>query len=236
MLAFGMYFDLGYMVLMLVLGGIAGLAQLWIKSSYTKYSQVPNRQRITGAEAAQMLLRNAGIDDVRVEVHQGFLSDHYSPKEKVVRLSPQNFSGSSIAAVGIAAHEVGHAMQHARHYAPLVVRNLAVPVAGLGSGLALPIIMIGMFLQSMNLAIVGILLFSAVAVFQIINLPVEFNASRRALQILPEAGILAQDEIPGARNMLFAAAMTYVAATIAAVVQVLYFAWRIGLLGGNSRD
>jgi Zn-dependent membrane protease YugP len=219
------------------------LCQLWVKAAYAKYSQIGNREGITGAEAAQVILRSAGIDDVQVEQVSGWLSDHYSPKEKVLRLSPQNYSGSSIAAVGIAAHEAGHAIQHARRYAPLVIRNVAVPLASLGSSIGYFVCAIG-FVMAMSsgrdplnaITITGLLLLAAVVFFQLVNLPVEFDASRRALQVLPETGILTAEETQGARAVLSAAAMTYVAATVAAIGQLLYWAWRLGLLGGRSND
>lgn len=225
-----------YLILMVAIMAITGLAQLLVKSTYSKYSKVPNRQGITGAEAAQVILRQAGIDDVRVERHQGFLSDHYSPKEKVVRLSPHNYSERSIAAVCIAAHEVGHAVQHAKRYAPLVMRNLAVPVASIGSNLGWILIIAGLFTKILGLGIAGLVLFGSVVLFQMVTLPVEFNASRRALELLPETGILAADELPGARNVLAAAALTYVAAAVAALAQLLYWAWRLGLFGGSRND
>lgn len=215
--------------------------QLWVKWAYAKYSKVGNREGVTGAEAAQVILRSAGIDDVRVEQVAGFLSDHYSPKEKVLRLSPQNYSGSSIAAVGIAAHEAGHAIQHARRYAPLVIRNAAVPLASIGSSMGYFVIIIGLMMSGSRgalnfVTIAGLLLLAAVVFFQLVNLPVEFDASRRALQVLPETGILSTEETQGARAVLSAAAMTYVAATVAAIAELLYWAWRLGLLGGRSSD
>lgn len=220
---------------------LTGLAQLFVKRAYSKYSKVRNRQGVTGAEAARYILQSAGIHDVRVEQVQGFLSDHYSPREKVLRLSPENYTQPSIAAVGIAAHEAGHAIQHAKHYAPLVLRNAAVPVASIGSGFGYLVIFIGLIMSGggggLNaLTLIGLLLIASVVVFQLINLPVEFDASRRALQVLPAAGILSPEETKGARTVLGAAAMTYVAATLAAIAQLLYWAWRLGLFGGGSRD
>jgi Zn-dependent membrane protease YugP len=214
------------------------LTQLWVKAAYAKYSKVGNREGVTGAEAAQIILRSAGIDDVRVEAVQGWLSDHYSPKEKTLRLSPENYSGSSIAAVGIAAHEAGHAIQHARHYAPLVIRNAAVPLAGIGSNMGWVVIVIGAALsvggQISPIAWIGLGLLACVAIFQLVNLPVEFDASRRALQVLPATGILSPEETVAARHVLSAAAMTYVAATVGAIAEILYWAWRLGLLGGSQ--
>jgi Zn-dependent membrane protease YugP len=225
-----------YLIMSLALMALMMIVQGWVHAAYSKYSRIPNERGITGAEAAQVILRQAGISDVRVELHQGWLSDHYSPREKVLRLSPHNYSEPSIAAVGIAAHEAGHAIQHASRYAPLVLRNVVVPVAGIGSNLGLLMIFIGLAINSLQLGVVGLILFAGVAVFQIVNLPVEFDASRRALEVLPATGILSPEETRGARNVLTAAAMTYVAATVAIIAQVIYFAWRLGLFSGGSRD
>ena len=235
------WIDIQYLLYVVVpMGVLMGLTQLWIKSAYSKYSQIGTRQGVTGAEAAKVILRAAGIHDVRVEQVGGFLSDHYSPKEKVLRLSPKNYSGNSIAAIGIAAHEAGHAIQHAKHYAPLVIRNLAVPMASIGSNFGYVALVFGLFMGRGNpnhpLVLLGLAGIAAIAVFQVINLPVEFNASRRALQVLPEIGILTDEENRGARSVLTAAAMTYVAATIAAVWTLVYWLWRLGLIGGSSRD
>lgn len=236
-----MVFDPYYLLFVFIpMAILMGLAQLWVKGAYAKYSHVGTRQGVTGAEAAKVILRAAGIHDVRVEQVDGFLSDHYSPAEKVLRLSPRNYSGNSIAAIGIAAHEAGHAIQHATRYAPLVVRNIAVPLANIGSTFGWIALVIGLMISGGNpghpLVLLGIAGIAAIAVFQVINLPVEFDASRRALQVLPEIGILTAEENRGARSVLTAAAMTYVAATIAAIVELLYWLWRLGLIGGNSRE
>ena len=220
--------------------GLMLLATFWVKSTYHKYSRVPNQAGVTGAEAARLILRSAGLHDVRVEPSEGFLTDHYSPRERVLRLSPQNYSGASIAAVGIAAHEAGHAIQHASRYAPLVVRNAAVPLASIGSTFGYLAIFIGLGMaygggNALNLfTIIGICLIGAIAFFQLVNLPVELNASRRALEVLPATGILSIEETKGARSVLLAAAMTYIAATIAAVLELLYWLWRAGLFSSGS--
>lgn len=231
------YIDPHYLLFVfLPMAALMGICQLWVKSAYGKYSRIRNRQGVTGAEAAKVILRAAGIDNVRVEQVGGFLSDHYSPREKVLRLSPQNYSSSSIAAVGIAAHEAGHAIQDAKKYAPLVVRNLAVPMASIGSTFGWIALVIGLMMGGglgNPVVLVGIALIAAIVVFQLVNLPVEFDASRRALQVLPEIGILTDDENRGARAVLTAAAMTYVAATIAAIVELLYWLWRLGIIGGS---
>lgn len=238
------YLDWHYLLFVaLPLLVITGLTQLWVKSAVSKYSRVRNSSGVTGAEAALGILHEAGIHDVRVEKVQGFLSDHYDPRHRVVRLSPNIYDGRSIAAVGIAAHECGHAIQHAHKYAPLVVRNLAVPAASLGSSLGYLLIFIGFIMGGVSrtgfgwtLIMVGVLGLAAVVIFQLINLPVEFNASRRALQVLPQMGILSREETHGARTMLTAAAMTYVAATVAAIAELLYWLWRLGLIGGNRSN
>ncbi len=231
-------FDMHYLFyVMIPMGALMLLTQLWVKGAYRKYSKIDNRQGVTGAEADKVILRAAGVEGVRVEQVGGFLTDHYSPREKVLRLSPQNYSSSSIAAVGIAAHEAGHAIQHATNYAPLVVRNLAVPMASIGSTFGWIALMIGLFMGHGSLnafTLIGLALIGAIVVFQLVNLPVEFNASRRALQVLPEIGILTEDENRGARVVLNAAAMTYVAATITVIFQLLYWLWRSGLIGGRS--
>ncbi|MCW8133109.1 MAG: zinc metallopeptidase [Planctomycetota bacterium] len=229
-----LYVALPMMALML-------LCQLWVKAAYAKYKEIQNRQGITGREAAYVILRKAGIEDVRIEESDGFLSDHYAPTEKVLRLSHENYAGTSIAAVGIAAHEAGHAIQHAKHYAPLIVRNFAVPMASIGSQFGYLAIILGLFMSGGNpqnpITLLGLAGLAAVALFQLVNLPVEFDASRRALQLLPGIGILDEEENQGARSVLTAAAFTYVAATIAAVWTLLYWAMRLGLLGGNrDRD
>ena len=221
-----------FLYVFLPLLALMGLVQLFLKTTYGHYSRVGNRAGITGAEAAQRILSSSGIYDVRVEEVSGFLSDHYDPREKVLRLSPQNYEGTSIAAVGVAAHEAGHALQHAQQYAPLVLRNLAVPAASIGSTMGWIVLVIGLVFYK-PLALVGLGLVACIAVFQLINLPVEFDASRRALQLLPSTGILAGEEVGGARKVLMAAALTYVAALIAAIWQLLYYAWLLGLIGGR---
>jgi Zn-dependent membrane protease YugP len=215
---------------------LMGLCQLWVMLAYAKWSQVNNHKGITGAEAAMILLKNADIHDVRVEQVDGWLSDHYAPTEKVLRLSPRNYSGTSIAAVGIAAHEAGHAIQHARAFAPLAIRNLAVPLASIGSQFGYLALVIGFFVMSNKvnfLTLTGLAMLGFVVLFQLVNLPVEFDASRRALALLPGIGVLDAEETAGARKVLTAAAMTYVAATVAALWELLFWAMRLGLIGGG---
>ncbi|MEA2063593.1 MAG: zinc metallopeptidase [Gemmatimonadota bacterium] len=214
---------------------LAGWAQMKVKSSFARYSKCSTKRRLTGAQAAEAVLNHAGVGGVKIEETKGFLSDHYDPRKRVLRLSPDVYSGRSISANGVAAHEAGHAIQHAQGYAPLALRNAVVPLASVGSWLAWPMIMFGMFLQSMQLMQLGVIAFAALVLFQIITLPVEFNASTRAKRVLVSSGILSnQAEADGVGKVLDAAAMTYVAATVSAIVQLLYFALRAGLLGGRD--
>ncbi len=213
---------------------LALYAQIKVKSAYAHWSRVPVMSGMSGAQAAAELLRRAGIYDVRIEQVGGWLSDHYDPTSKTLRLSPGVYSGRSVAAVGIAAHEAGHALQHATAYVFLGLRSAIVPMASLGSGLSMTLVMIGVIFNTMAWLKVGIVLFSAVVIFQLVTLPVEFNASTRAKRALAEYGILSgPEEELGVRKVLGAAAMTYVAATLTAVAQLLYF---IMLAGGGRRD
>jgi len=213
---------------------LAGWASLKVKTTFAKASQVPTRRGWTGAQIAQSILNAEGIHDVRIEPTQGFLSDHYDPRHKVLRLSPDVYQGRSLASAGVAAHEVGHAIQHARSYAPLSLRNAVVPVAGFGSQASWVFIFGGYFMGWQGLAIAGVVLFSAVVVFQIVNLPVEFNASHRARQTLLLNGLTDEGEDRQIGKVLNAAAMTYVAATVTAILTLLYFLMRLGLLGGRD--
>lgn len=199
-------------------------AQFKVKSTFSKYSKVRNKRGYTGAQVAMQMLMNAGIDDVSVERVRGSLTDHYDPRTNTLRLSEDVYSSTSIAALGVAAHETGHAMQHNRGYAPLALRSIFVPISSLGSKLAFPLIILGAFLNNNSgykLIVIGILMFALAVAFTLIPLPVEFNASSRAIAILQEDGFLDTDEIGGAKKVLSAAAMTYVAAAIAAVAQLL---------------
>jgi Zn-dependent membrane protease YugP len=214
---------------------IALWAQFKVKGAYGKWSKIGAASRITGAQAAKMMLERAGIGDVRIEQGRGMLSDHYDPRVRMLRLSPLNFSGTSVAAVGVACHEAGHAIQHAKGYAPLALRNTLVPVASIGSYLAWPLIFIGMIMQWAGLATAGLIAFGALVAFQLITLPVEFDASRRAKEQIRSLGIVqSREEGKGVSAVLDAAAMTYVAATVTALAQLLYFALRLGLLGGRD--
>jgi len=214
---------------------LAFFAQMKVKSAYNTMSKVGTARGYSGARAASRIMESAGIGDVAIERVQGWLSDHYDPKNKVLRLSPGVFEGQSIASVGIAAHEAGHALQHAEGYAPLQVRSMLVPAASIGSWLAWPMIIIGSILGAFGLVKAGILLFAALVLFQVITLPVEFNASSRAKQALADTGIVVNaEEMNGVSSVLNAAAMTYVAATVTAIAQLLYFLLRSGLLGGGD--
>lgn len=229
-----MFFDPLYLIMIMPAFIMSLYASFKVKATYARYSRIPSISGITGAQAARRLLNSAGIYDVDIELARGFLSDHYDPSNRVLRLSESVYAGNSLASVGVAAHEVGHAIQHADGYAPLKLRSTLVPMANIGSGFSWILILIGFFMHAKGLILLGILFFSAVVLFQIVTLPVEFNASSRALKALPAAGILSSDEVKGARKVLNAAAMTYVAAAITAVLQLLYFLLRSGLIGGRD--
>lgn len=224
-----------YWILMLPAMLLALWAQTRVSSAFGRFSAVPVRTGLSGAEAARVLLHRHGIGSVRVEPTRGWLSDHYDPSSRTLRLSPSVYGGRSVAAVGIAAHETGHALQHAEGYAPLGFRSAIVPAVQVGSWLAWPMIMAGFLLGSLDLLKVGILGFGLLLVFQLVTLPVEFDASARAKEALAASGILGTTELEGVDEVLSAAAMTYVAATVTAAAQLLYFALRAGLLG-SSRD
>jgi uncharacterized protein len=215
------------MVLLIPAMILAFYAQSKLQSTYAKFGQVIASGRKTGREIAQIILRQNGITDVEVEEGQGFLSDHYDPLHKRVRLSPQNYAEPSVAAISVAAHECGHAIQHANGYVPLQFRTAIFPLANIGSMLAWPILLIGLFfvpgvkVAGVSLIDIGILLFSFGVLFQVVTLPVEFDASRRALIQLDRLGLVAPAEQEGAKKVLDAAALTYVAAAAAAVLQLL---------------
>lgn len=195
--------------------------QAKVKSAFKKYSKVANRRGMTGADAAYQLLRLNGITDVRIKRINGTLTDYYDPKAKEICLSQDVFNSRSVAAIGVACHEAGHACQHALGYAPLKIRNAVIPVTRIGSYLGVPLALIGMFLYSDPLIYAGIILYAAVAFFQLITLPVEFNASKRALQTIEANGFLEGEEYNGAKKVLTAAALTYVAALASALATLL---------------
>lgn len=232
MYGYGYYgFDPTY--LLLIIGMLLSLAaSAKVKGTFSKYSRVRSASGMTGAEAAQRILRTAGITDVTVVPIPGSLTDHYDPRTKKLGLSEDVFNRSSLAAVGVAAHECGHAIQHAINYAPLTIRSAIVPVANIGSTLSWPLFLAGLIFSIPPLLTLGILLFSLAVLFQLVTLPVEFNASSRALKLLGTTGILGEQEIGGARKVLSAAALTYVAALAASILQLL----RLIILAGGRRD
>ncbi|MHB1406082.1 MAG: zinc metallopeptidase [Desulfitobacteriaceae bacterium] len=209
-------------------------AQMRISSAYRRYSEVPSRSGLTGSQAARAILHENGLYDVQVEPIGGRLSDHYDPRTRVVRLSEDVYHGNSLASIAVAAHETGHALQHATGYFPLQLRSSFVPVANFGSSLGPILIIVGLFMPSFDFLLqLGIYAFALAVVFQIITLPVEYNASGRALALLQDGSMLAGDEVRGARKVLNAAALTYVAAALAAVLQLARF---ILIAQGRSRD
>jgi Zn-dependent membrane protease YugP len=231
-----MYFDPMYLVF-LAPGLLLSLwASFKVKSTFAHYSQVPARSGLSGAQAAQQLLHQKGIDDVTVEEVQGFLSDHYDPSKKVLRLSPDVYRGRSLAALGVAAHEAGHAIQHATAYGPLKFRSWVVKPAQIGSNLGGWLCAIGIALASSQMVWVGVVLFSAFVIFTLITLPVEFNASNRAVQVLETSGMIGRSEVDGTRAVLNAAALTYVAGAISAIMQLAYFVMRSGILSDRRDD
>jgi uncharacterized protein len=198
-------------------------AQMKVKRTFAHYSEVPVRNGMTGAQAAAAVIAASGLPDVEIRAVEGRLTDHYDPRNRTLNLSPDVGQASSVAALGVAAHEAGHAIQDARHYAPMRVRQAFVPAASIGSSLAVPVIFIGLIIGSLGLTNIGLALFTAIVVFQLITLPVEFDASRRALVALSDGGLLQADELDGAKQVLSAAAWTYVAAFVASLAQLLYF-------------
>ena len=228
-----MYFDPTYMLVLIVVV-ICLAASAKMRSTFSRYSRIRNHSGMTGREAAEQVLHRAGIYDVRVEHVSGNLTDHYDPRSKVLRLSDATYGSASVAAVGVAAHECGHAIQHATGYAPLAFRSALVPVANFGSTIAWPLILIGLLFNSQSSVLflnLGILAFSLAVLFQIVTLPVEFNASSRAIRMLSGNGMLYEDEVQATRKVLTAAALTYVAGAASAILQLL----RIILISNSRR-
>ena len=222
--------------LVLIGAMICLIASAGVKSTYSKYSRYRSMSNMTGAQAAERILNSAGIYDVSIRHVSGNLTDHYDPRNKTLNLSDSVYGSTSVAAVGVAAHECGHAIQHQKNYAPLTIRGALVPVANFGSTISWPLILIGLFFTSNPgtlLIILGILCFSFAVIFQLVTLPVEVNASRRALKILGNTGILNSEELPMTRKVLKAAALTYVASAAAAILQLLRL---VILFGGRNRD
>lgn len=229
------YFDPTY-ILVIIGAVICLLASARVKSTFRKYNRVRSMSGMTGAQAAERILQAAGIYDVSIQHVSGELTDHYDPRNKVLRLSDSTYGSASVAAVGVAAHECGHAIQHQKSYAPLSIRSAIVPVANFGSAIAWPLIIIGMFITSNTgslLINIGILCFSLAVLFQLVTLPVEFNASSRAVRILGDTGILDSQELKSTRKVLGAAALTYVAGAAAAILQLLRL---LILFGGRNDD
>lgn len=231
---FGFFYDPTYFLV--IIGVILSLwASARVKSTFAKYSNVRSMSGYTGAQAAERILRSSGIGDVRIEHINGNLTDHYDPRTKVLRLSDSVYGQTSVAAIGVAAHECGHAIQHAKGYAPLQIRSAIVPIANIGANISWPMIILGMLLGSAGGVFIqiGIILFSASVLFQLVTLPVEFNASNRAVNILGESGILYETEVSQTKKVLGAAALTYVAAAAGSILQLLRL---LLLFGGRDRD
>lgn len=216
------YFDWTFIIIIPTLI-FAIVAQIKVKSNFTKYSRT-NTSGMTGAQAAEKVLRLNGINDVRVEQTQGRLSDHFDPRAKVIRLSPEVYGGATIAAVGIACHEAGHACQYHESYLPMKLRSAIIPVTNIGSMLGIPLAFIGFFMNVGILVSIGLILYATVAAFQLVTLPVEFNASSRALRTIEENHMLNDEEYRGAKKMLTSAALTYVAALLSSLAQLLRLA------------
>ena len=228
------YYGFDPTYILLIIGMLLSLAaSAKLKSTFAIYRRMESASGMTGAEAAQRILRNAGVYDVRIEPISGELTDHYDPRTKVVRLSEPIYNKTSLAAVGVAAHECGHAIQHATNYAPLSIRSAIVPIANFGSTLSWPLFLAGLVLSIRPLLTAGLLLFTAAVLFQLVTLPVEINASSRALKLLNADGILAPQEVRGAKKVLTAAALTYVAALASSILQLLRL---LILAGGRDRD
>lgn len=234
-----MLFDPVYWIVM----GVGLLLSLWagskVKSTFQRYSEVPSRHGLNGAQVARAILQAHGVHDVTVEPVAGSLTDHYDPSSRTLRLSEPVYHSTSVAALGVAAHEVGHAIQHANRYAMLQFRSAIVPLVGIGSNVGIWVMILGPGMGaasgSMTMAWIGLAMFATTALFTLVTLPVEFDASKRALATLQSAGVLASDELDGAKKVLDAAAMTYVAAAAASVMTVLY--WAFHILGAqNNRE
>ena len=229
------YFDPTY-ILVIIGAVICLLASARVKSTFRKYNRVRSMSGMTGAQAAERILHAAGIYDVSIQHVSGELTDHYDPRNKVLRLSDSTYGSASVAAVGVAAHECGHAIQHAKGYAPLRFRNALVPIANFGAGIAWPLILVGLLLNSRSSWLMiqaGIIAFSLAVLFQIVTLPVEFNASGRVVRILADRGLMYGEEIVAAKRVLRAAALTYVAGAASAILQLLRL---LILTGGRRRD
>ena len=227
-----MFFDTSYLIFVLPALILAMWAQTKVSTTYAKYGKVRSMRGITGAEVAERILRKNGVMNVTVERIAGNLTDHFDPRTNVIRLSETVYGSTSVAALGVAAHETGHALQHNQGYFPIKLRNSILPVANLGSQAAFPLVLIGLLLSSGIMIDIGIILFGAVVLFQLFTLPVEFDASRRAIAVLDSESFLEDEELKGAKKVLSAAAMTYVAAAAAAIGNLL----RLLYISGRRRD
>lgn len=228
-----MLFDPLYLIIMGVGFVLSLAAQAWVKASVSKWSDVATSKGMTGRDVAQAILRREGIGDVTIEPVQGFLSDHYDPSSRTLRLSPDIYNGRSVAAAGIAAHEVGHAIQHKEGYWPMKVRQKMVPVANIGTNLGMIMVVLGLIVGFAGLAKLGVLLFGGFVLFTLVTLPVEFDASRRAHRILVDGAMVRGEEAKGVASVLTAAAATYVASAVTAILQLVYFALRARVLGDD---
>ncbi len=228
----GFYLDRYYLILVVPALIISMIAQIKVKSTFNKYSKMGNSKHMTGAEVARYLLQVNGIQDVQVTQVGGQLTDHYDPRKKLLRLSESTYASTSVAAIGVAAHETGHAIQHKVKYGPLVLRSTLVPVAGFGSSAGPYIAILGLFLGWPVIINIGLLLFFAAILFYLVTLPVEFNASKRAIAVLDSTGILMREELNSAKKVLNAAAMTYVASALVAIASFL----RLLLLANSRRN
>lgn len=222
-----------YLTVVIVSLGLMLFAQFLVKVNFAKFSKIPNVRNLTGAEAARKVLEYNGVYGVNIEAVNGNLTDHYDPRTNVIRLSQGVYNSNSIAAVGIAAHEAGHAVQHAQNYVPVKVRTAIIPFANYGPSIGIILMLIGTFINVLNIIVVGLVLFAATFVFQLVTLPVEFNASQRAIKTIEEMNLLEGDEAKGAKKVLTAAALTYVAAMIQSLLTLLYYALRF--LGRSNR-
>lgn len=223
-----------FWLLSLLFIGVSVWASYKVKATFAENNKVPLRSGYSGADAAAAILRAAGIHDVGIRTVPGMLGDHYDPRQKVVALSADVIHGRTPAAVAVAAHEVGHALQHAHGYAPMEIRGALVPAVNFASSLALPMLFIGLLIHSMGLVWVGVIGFAAAVVFHLVTLPVEFDASARAIRILEQSGIVSQTEMPGVRKTLYAAGFTYLAAALVSVFQLLHWLAVLGVFGGGD--
>lgn len=228
---FGFFYDPTF--ILVIIGMVISLAaSAYVKSTFNKYDKVRSKNNITGTKAAQYILQSQGINNVGVQAIAGDLTDNYNSGNKILSLSQSTAQSTSVAAIGVAAHECGHAVQDAKGYFPLRLRHAIVPIANIGTSISIPLILIGVLLRGSFLINLGLLAFSLAFIFQLVTLPVEFDASKRAIRILADGGLLTEEEVPQARRVLFAAALTYVAAAVATLLQLLRL---IILFGNNNR-